>query len=228
MIAVIDIETTGLDYWRCEILTLSIGLYEDNSSLIAEREFCFKPERMKYWSDQAGAVHKISKEKALTFPDKNDSWEDFFILLDWYIKEPIHLVCHAKYITSYFDRAFLDCQMDLMGRLFELRKYFKSTISTHTICQDLRTARVYNFEKLSLDYICTYFKINLDHHNAKSDREACAKIYFLTKEKHEKIIKEQCRAEAERLSSEDKENCSHRALSPEFRRKKRGKSTKLG
>lgn len=228
MIGVIDIETTGVDYWRNEILTLSLGIYSDNQDEIASIELKFRPVRMKYWKDEAEAVHKISKEEAKNFPDANESWGQFFDFIEENVSSPIPFVCHALWFGHYFDRAFLECQMFLTDNHWLLRKYFSKSISTHTMCQTLRTHQVYNFEKLSLDVICKHFKIELNHHEAKSDRVACAKVYFKIREKYNEVYEEKCRKEAERERDETEKDGSHGAVPIENGRGKTRKPTKVG
>lgn len=225
MIAVVDIETTGLDYWRSEVITLSIGLY--SNELIAEKEFNFKPVRTKFWSTESEKIHGISLEQSLTFKDGNESWMEFFEFCEEYIKKPIPFVCHAKWFGHYFDRAFIECQLFLTGTHWFLRKYFSETISTMTMCQTLRSSGVYQFEKLSLDYLADYFKFDLDHHNAKSDRQVCAKIYYRVLEEYESVYKEKLRAEAIRETNKDQEASTPRTVRSTSHRKKSRKSTKM-
>lgn len=225
MIAVVDIETTGLDYWRSEVLTLSIGLYD--GELIAEKEFEFRPVRPRFWTKESEAIHGISLERALKFKDGNESWMEFFEFCGEHIKKPIPFVCHAKWFGHYFDRAFIECQLFLTGNHWFLRKYFSDTKSTITMCQTLRTAGVYELEKLSLDYLADYFQFTLNHHEAKSDREVCAKIYYRVLEEYESIYKEKLRAEADREANQDKEANPSRAIRSGAPRKKSRKSSKV-
>lgn len=206
MIAVIDIETTGTDYWRSEIIALSVGLYKDSGEIVAEKDLYFRPVRMKFWSDDSEAIHGISKDLAMSFQDANKSWGEFFEFLDSNIEKPIPFVCHALWFGHYFDRAFIECQMFLTNHHWLLRKYFSRSISTHTMAQKLKTHGYYNFEKLSLDYLSKWFKIDLDHHDAKSDRSACAKLYFYMKDKYHEIEEEELRKEAQRQTDESEKD----------------------
>ena len=223
MIAVVDIETTGTDYWRSEIIALSVGLYQNTGELVAEKDLYFKPVRIKFWSDEAEMVHGINKEVAMNLPDANKSWGEFFEFLDSHIEKPIPFVCHALWFGHYFDRAFLECQMFLTNHHWLLRKYFSASVSTHTMAQKLKTHGYYNFEKLSLDYLSNWFKIDLDHHDAKSDRIACAKLYFYLKDRYNEIQEEELRKETQRQTDQSKEDSTRGALPI---KKSRGKPRK--
>lgn len=229
MILVCDIETSSTDFWRGEILSMSIGLYSDDSTLIDELELKFRPVRNKFWSKEAEVIHKISWEEAQNFPFADDSWNELKAFLTLYIDKPIPFVCHALWFGKYFDRAFIECQLFLTNRTFEFRKFFSSSISTHTMAQKLKTAGKYDFgDSLSLSSLCTYFKIELNHHEAKSDREACAQLFFKLKDDYEKILEKQLREEAIREANESEEGYSHRTIPVKAPRKKSRKSSKVG
>jgi DNA polymerase III epsilon subunit-like protein len=228
MIAVVDIETSSTDYWRGEIIALSIGLYSNDGQLVNELDLKFRPVRLRYWDKGSEAVHKITVEEAKGFPNANQSWAAFFDFLEQNLPSKVPFVCHALYFGSYFDRAFINCQMFLSDNHWLVYKYFSETISTHTMCQKLKTHGVHAFEKLSLDYLSNYFRIKLSHHDARSDREACAKIYFKTKDQYDAIREEQRRKEAAREADQGPQDGPHRALPPKVHRGKRGKLTEVG
>jgi DNA polymerase III epsilon subunit-like protein len=229
MIAAIDIETTGTDYWRSEIIALSVGLYGDDGQLNAEKELFFKPVRLKFWDKNSEAVHKISLDRALTFPDPNESWQEFFDFLNDNTTGKVKFLCHALYLGSYFDEAFIRCQMFLTDHHWLVYKYFSETISTHTMCQKLKTGGIYNFEKLSLDYLCNYFSIPIKHHDARSDRQACAKLYFKIRDAYYAITDEEVsRKEASWQASQNQENSPHRAIHSKVDRRKKRQFTEMG
>jgi len=228
MKVVIDIETSGLDLWRCEVIALSIGLYSDAGDLVNELDLNFKPVRLGYWSNESEAIHGISRMAALKFPDANESWGKFFDFLDQNLDERADFVCHALWLGHYFDSTFLFCQMFLSNNHWLLRKYFKSeTISTHTMAQKLKSHGIYNFEKLNLAYLCQYFGISLDHHNARSDREACSKLYFKMKDRYDEVIKEESRKEAQREADQDQKDGSYRAIPSKKGRSKKRNATEM-
>jgi DNA polymerase III alpha subunit (gram-positive type) len=178
----VDIETTGLDYFRNEILVMSISFCDYSLNEVDSVLIKFKPQNLSSWSMEAQSVHKITKEQAMAFQDAKISWKMFFDFISCYGNNS-PLVCHAKWFNLYFDSAFINAQCFLMDKLYQKRKFVSDkTLSTHTIAKHLRrVSSVASTEKLSLDALCKVHNIKLDHHNAESDRQACQalfKIFF--------------------------------------------------
>jgi DNA polymerase-3 subunit epsilon len=171
---VIDIETTGLDSWRNEILTLSISAVKiDGHEELDSELFTFRPTRPDFFSEESEAIHGISLSKALNFPRQNLEWERFFKFLKAYASTPQIMVCHAKWFGRYFDSTFLDCQLFLVDKLFEKRKYIHKPVSTITMAQSLNI----NSASYKLNDLCHYYSIELKHHDAVSDRKACQELF---------------------------------------------------
>lgn len=171
---VIDIETTGLDYWRNEILTLSISAVKiDGHEEMDSELFTFRPTRPSFFSEESEAIHGISLSTALNFPRQHLEWERFFKFLKAYASTPQLMVCHSKWFGKYFDSAFLDCQLFLVDKLWEKRKYIHKPVSTITMAQSLNV----NSESYKLNHLCHYYGIELKHHDAVSDRKACQELF---------------------------------------------------
>lgn len=210
-IFVTDLETTGFDPWRCEILTMSLSALD---YLTLERkgsvELTFKPKNLQYWDyiapskkppkkpkKKASEVHGISLSQALYFDDKKKStglmMEFFWAFAGDY---PQILVCHAfdMYRSGNFlDVAFIMAHLEKMGRRWEFLKYVRFFESTETYFRAARAAGYYRSgfdlfsqptseedqegEDFKLDTLCRHYKIPLEHHNSKSDREACEELY---------------------------------------------------
>lgn len=171
---VIDIETTGLDCWRNEILTLSCGVVDiKTQEQINEKEFSFRPTRRSFFNSEAEKIHGISLERALTFPESRGEWIRFIDFLKQNTNTPQIMCCHALWFGKYFDSNFISCQLDLLELNFEKRKYIGMCVSTHSMAKiHYGTGEPLNLKALSLKH-----EIELNHHDAKSDREACQKLF---------------------------------------------------
>lgn len=173
-----DLETTGFDYWRNEILTISIESRKYNTLDYVDRfSIDFKPHNLEYYGGVD--VHGISLSRALNFRPKLQSTNDLF---DWLIShQSFHNVfcCHALYrYNTYFDWAFLLAHAAKVNREFQLRKLFnklESTIDFYKALQDSGKISVDNFK---LNHLCDRFGIQLQHHDADSDMEACRDLYI--------------------------------------------------
>lgn len=63
----LDLETTGLDVGRCEVIEGYFKTHDD--------EYLFQSQVDK-WSSEAAKIHKIKKSTMLEFPEKKQAWRD--------------------------------------------------------------------------------------------------------------------------------------------------------
>lgn len=177
-IFVTDIETTGLDSFRNEILTMSISCVAlDGFRELGKELFSFKPIYKKFFTSESEAIHGISWEKSQSFNRKSDEWKRFFDFLKSQTNKPIPLVCHAMWFGKYFDSSFIDCQLSLSDQLFEKRKYIGKPASTLTMARNLSKRGLLSVPSNGLAELSRIHNIELKHHDAESDREACQKLF---------------------------------------------------
>jgi hypothetical protein len=184
-----DIETTGLVATESEVLTAAF-IVADHETLkpIEGRVFNFRPEFPGKWSKEAEAVHKISLETALGFPEKK---AQALSMIQW-LKSHGHgsFICHAykgngsvfngkRQDKGYFDWNHLFLMAFDNGLMGEWRNVFDERFieSTDTIGRVLKERGKLKAVNMKLNTLCEVFQIPLDHHNAKSDVEACFKLY---------------------------------------------------
>jgi len=176
---VCDLETSGLDYFRNEILSLSCS-YVNGEKELGSIELTFRPES-KFWDDGAEKIHGISKFAAARFDDRKKSSKKFLDFIQSFPRAP--LVCHALRMRGLFDAIFLEAHYELMDQRFELYKSFSRYDSTLMMMKELHKQGAFQLEKFSLDYLCRHFDISLVHHDSKSDRQACQQLYWIA-QKH--------------------------------------------
>jgi DNA polymerase III alpha subunit (gram-positive type) len=170
---VIDLESSGLDAYRSEILTLSISAC-NRSGVIEELELCRRPTT-SYWEEGAEKVHGISRFAASRFPDDfDDKLESFLSRHGQGV-----LVCHALRMSSYFDATILLAHFDKQNRKHDYYRYFRQNWSTITFLKYLNRTGVELNHEFGLDALCKKYRIPLNHHDSKSDREACQKLFFM-------------------------------------------------
>lgn len=195
-IIAVDLETTGFDSWRNEILTWSMSAL-DYSSLKrkASIELTFRPKNLQYWGKGAEEKHGISLSQALYFGAKEEStYKALEFIGDHCLGVPQILVCHAfdKFRSgNYFDVSMIMGHMEKMGKRHELYKHLRFFESTDTYFREARRRGYYRAsfdlfsesqegqegEDFKLPTLCAHYKIPLEHHNAKSDREAVEALY---------------------------------------------------
>lgn len=174
-----DLETTGLDVHGACWITGSFGkLHPETLETIDELELKSRPY---HWDEEARRIHRISKKTADNFPERPESLQK---LIDWLPKDrKFAFLCHASessfndvtktHIHAHFDFAMIKMDFAFQDKYFDFYKYFdeKKIISTVTI------ARALKMQSAKLKNLADHFSIELDHHNAKSDRLACEEIF---------------------------------------------------
>ena len=171
-------ETTGLrpssDAW----ITGSFGILDfDTLETIDELELESRPHN---WNEEAFAIHKIRRSKAMKFPPRAETLDR---LLEWIPDEPLYFLNHAKPQQRFgefyhFDFAFLKMDFLYHHDIYKFRKVLDPgrIISTYTVGKYLQKEGVLGVDRMRLSDLATYFKIELNHHNAKSDRLAMENI----------------------------------------------------
>lgn len=178
-----DVETTGLDIWRNDIITGCFILEGNDGEVKEVFEFNSRPEE-KSWGDIAAGVHGIAIDTALGFPHPRDtclSIIQFFSQhkIDYRKDQMIMHTSTARYFdkkvgtwtTPYFDWNFLMAMFFKQDMLFDLRKYFditeESVKSLWTVLNKL------GVRPRTLKSACEVAGFPLtDHHNARHDTEA--------------------------------------------------------
>jgi hypothetical protein len=184
-----DIETTGLISTESEVVTAAF-IVADYDSLKVEgaKLFKFRPEFPAKWSKEAEAVHKITLQEALTFNEKKT---ELLKMIDWLNGFGSGaFICHAfkgngsvfngkRQDKGYFDWNHLFLMAFDNGLQSEWRKIFNENLieSTDTIGRLLKDKGRIKVDSMKLNTLCEAFGIPLEHHCAKSDVEACYKIY---------------------------------------------------
>lgn len=192
-----DLETTGKTPMGNEILTAFFRTREANTFKVVDECYLeFKPEKYR---EESFAIHGISREEAMTFPDK---WESFEKLLKYMNKHKDSLFCcHANYCVfgryGYFDKQVISsvCFEYSYSLYCLFEKAGFQFISTHTIAK-----KMLQLENYSEKNIAQHFGIIYDAHKSDKDFEAMEKIF-------RKIIRSDIRKdELIRLSDYDNKN----------------------
>ena len=162
---VVDLETTGMDSYRCEILTWSMSVV-DYSTLQRKDliELTFRPKNLQYWNylapdyvesmkkrkkpiKTAEDIHGISLSQSLYFDDKVTSTKrGLEFISDHCQGVPQILVCHAfdNFKTDRFlDVAFIMAHMEKMGLRWELYKHLRFFQSTESYFREARARGYY-------------------------------------------------------------------------------------
>lgn len=174
------------------MLTCYAILADLNLNVIDEKNFNFKPTKtnLEKYKD-AEKIHGISWEMAISFPDKREELQNLYNFVG---KENM-FICHANQKNnSTFDFAFIYMESIFNGFENLFYSHFGTkAFSTHTIAN--KYADIFNLPKsdkgryqLTLNKLCEFFNIDLNHHDAKSDCHACFELYKKMKNLKSKLL----------------------------------------
>ncbi len=150
-------------------------------------ELKFRPES-NYWQKEAEDAHGITKYTAARFTDKAESFDK---LRGFMRRFPGSLlICHALKMSGYFDNSLLLALFDQYDRKHEFYRCVRQTQSTITWLRYLNTVGMVQLGEFNLKYICNQWNIPLNHHDSKSDRIACQKIFYKIIEKVSSLEKQ--------------------------------------
>ncbi len=181
MYAVIDIETTGLDPWRNEILTVSTVILDVMLDEVTRWTGRIRPEHIDYWSDDAQKIHGISKEMAASFDDSRDVLDAYISILDEYSTGGYSFICHALPVRSnidLFDRNFIFAWMWSHRRRADYYRLFPEDRMRSTILKSRKKAqKQWGITSQSLSAWMTLLDIDQSrHHDSEFDAWICAEI----------------------------------------------------
>jgi DNA polymerase III epsilon subunit-like protein len=170
---VTDLETNSLNVFEAEIITGFFALLDNELNLVDTKLIQCNPSR---WSDEAEAVHGITKKQASQYKKFTEVYEG---LINWIqLSGAKEIWCHSNSVMYGkivpYDYAILRLQMLNMGDtpfwvVNGLKPY-----STHSLAKVLQDR--FTFDGLSLDNICKELSIPLKHHDAESDCLATVEI----------------------------------------------------
>ena len=150
----IDFETA--DYRRDSACAVGAVLVENGR--IAGRHYrLIRPPRKKFFFTRIHGLRWSDVRDSPTFPE---IWPDLRDL----IKQADFLVAHS----ASFDQGVLHACCDA-AKIARPTREFRCTVK-------MSRAKWKNLPSTKLPVVCDHLRIPLDHHNALSDAEACAKI----------------------------------------------------
>lgn len=197
-----DYETTSLDPVAGDIISGHMILTDRFVCVKDSLDFRARPDASG-WQESAAEVHGFTLKECLKFPRPEEVAKEIYTWLHPY-RQKITMVYHGM-SRSFFDKEkqqwswgafdpkflyFLFYKIDKFYRYYEIFDKYKTPISTVDMAKKVLKAPVrakFNMDKhdvadFRLDTLCKHFDIPLQHHNARSDAEACMQIFKQCKE----------------------------------------------
>ena len=174
----IDIESTGFDPIRNDIITGTIIVADEDLSILSQLSFKSRPDFNKFYSDEAEKVHGISKSKMKSFPRRMDTCIEILNFLKPHLSRNRYpLVFHAN---GNFDWKMLHGMFYKEDIQYSLYKIFDESllISTLEMGKDYKRSLKQPLNKNNnLKYWADYIGFDLVHHTAESDTHCCYNLY---------------------------------------------------
>lgn len=176
---IFDIETTGFEPYRNEIITLACRTVNDSDLLVDKLSLKIKPERLNCWSMEAEGIHGIDLKDALKFPTKKESGAVLVGYLTKWVGQRNSFVCHAqKKMGSYFDMAHIDAFFNQLSmREFMGQIFIEKPISTMEMCKEVFPG----LPEYNLPFLAKHFGWAHIPHDVDSDCEVTMKLYLKLK-----------------------------------------------
>ena len=182
---VCDLETTGLDPIRNDIIEICLLAVNEENNIVGEfhRQVCPEVINALTWSRVAEAVHGYTPEQASEFPPRRKVLLELLHFLEPFkcqVNTPREFICHAlpERIGKgwpYFDYYFLEWAFRKEKWEYSFWKVFSPQKITSTITM----ARTFsgNHKGHKLNKWAKHIGFDLNHHEAKSDAYACLELY---------------------------------------------------
>jgi DNA polymerase III epsilon subunit-like protein len=173
LLAFLDVETTGFDPERHEIVQIGIVLAKQNPrpgkgpelTIVEEIDLKIKPEHIETADEEALRINGYNEGEWMFAPDLKPTMEMLSKKLDGAI-----LVAH----NLAFDNSFMEAAWKKTGVENTMKRYKLDTIS-------IAFARFYERDgdmRYSLGYLCDIFGIkNENAHTALADAKALYQVY---------------------------------------------------
>lgn len=188
---VCDVETTGLDPIRNDIIEICLLAINEKYEVLGEFHRHIAPEMINEitWDKEAQGVHGYTPEEAMGFmPRRRFCIELLNFLLPFKNEDNTarEFICHAL-PDRFFDKKrntmswpHIDYHfLEWAFRKEELQWSFWKVFAHEKIVSTIKLAREYSGEHRGhkLDRWASHIGFNLDHHKAQSDTYACLELY---------------------------------------------------
>lgn len=185
MTCLFDLETTGIDVTRAEIITGYFSIIESNE-IVDDYHMFSKPD---VWSEEAAKIHGIDKSEADTFPNKAEAFRSLLTWIKKHSPKQFMVYANPDNFGEYFhyDIAVIKWQLYYLSESPHFfYKYFNdNVISVYTMAKEAHKNGLYHIPRSSKNRV-NYSMENVYHalfskrykaHDAKHDVNATLKIY---------------------------------------------------
>lgn len=184
----LDLETTGVKYWRNSIHQLS-GLIEIDGEIKEAFDFNVKPHPKAEIEDEALKIAGITRADLEDYPDFEDVYHEIIKILSRYVdkynkKDKFFLIGYnnAAFDNNFFRAFFVQNNDDYFGSWF-----WANPIDTYVLASHRLMSERVNMTDGKLKTLAAYLGIPVDEsclHDASYDIELTRAIYHKCNEPH--------------------------------------------
>ena len=173
-----DVETTGLDPIRNDVITGTIIATNKKLEKLDEISFKCRPDFNKFYSEKAEEIHGISRDRMSKFPRRLETCIDIMNFLRPFLgrgKNPFIYHANGAFDWNFLSWAFR--KEDIGYSLYNIfdERLLISTIELGKIYK--RKHKIPLNTRNDLKSWSELIKFDLKHHDAKSDTNACFELY---------------------------------------------------
>jgi len=155
----IDYETANSSYES--VCAVGITVVENGEIFARYYSLIKPPKEYSYFDPFNTSIHGISERDVRKAPSFAEVWKD---IESFYVEKNLPFACHY----AGFDIRVTESMLFHIGANFQDIYFFDTCTISKKVWPELLNYK--------LNTIANFLGINLDHHNAASDAEACAKI----------------------------------------------------
>lgn len=172
-VAIFDTETTGFSKLNNDLISLSCEVRDFNWDLKDETTLYSAPMAKKRWSQKAEKVHGFSYGEACSFDHPRKTAINLLHFLKPFKHPGNHPILFVSHDLNGFDWGFMEWLYRWQDLQYSFWKVFNEGYKLSTI----KMAREQGHQGNKLNEWADRLDFELNHHEVKSDRVACAKVF---------------------------------------------------
>lgn len=184
MLAFTDVETTGTEMWRNEIIEIATVVTDDDFKVLGEFNEYVRPEYSKQYTPEAEEVHGITWHDSQSFSSSDIVLSDYIDFLSEYRvghEASLQMVCHALPFYSsldLIDRNFIFAWFWNHDHRHTYYSLFDDQNTKSTIIRSKKLAQqTWGVPNQKLSTWMNKLGLSFKPHRALDDAYACLEVY---------------------------------------------------
>ncbi len=172
-VSVFDTETTGFSKIDNDLISLSCEVRDFNWDLKDEITLYASPQSAKRWSRGAEKVHGFSYPEACNFQHPRKTCIELLNFFKPFKHERNHPILFVSHDNNGFDYNFMEWLYRYQDLQYSFWKIFNQEYRLSTI----KMGKEKGYPKNKLNVWAERLGLELNHHEAESDRKVCSAVF---------------------------------------------------